>query len=329
MPVRHRATRPSVWPITCKIKGSYCSSSSDQCFDRLIYRILYAIEKNTRRFKELNGNLKSAGVKCARTMNEDFLEVDLPSETIEYILLDPTCSGSGIRHRNEEHEPIDEERLARLAALQIRMISFALTHFPRVKRLTYSTCSIHRQENEQVVEAILDQHGETFQVRWRRSEGPHWMLFVLLAGRFLASMAESRTNRKNSRLSSSFSERDIDQWIFCCLFWTNNQIGRSIRCRFDLACPAFIRSIEKKEAEMVVVVHPRKIKVMRGDSFLLSLICCEIKNTPRTRTTVDGKRKEKIKCSKDSDKKRKQNITLSAQTKKKNNKNEKKSSRVF
>ena len=133
----------------------------------MICRTLYAIEKNRRRFNELNDNLKSAGVKCARTLNEDFLETSIPCEEIEYILLDPTCSGSGIRHRNEEHEPIDEERLARLTALQIRMVTFALTHFPRVKRVTYSTCSIHSQENEHVVEAILDQHGDTFQVRWR------------------------------------------------------------------------------------------------------------------------------------------------------------------
>lgn len=102
-------------------------------------------------------------------MNDDFLEATLPWETIDYILLDPTCSGSGIRNRNEDHEPIDEERVARLAVLQIRMIAFALTKFPRVKRVTYSTCSIHSQENEQVVEAILDQHGDTFQVRSRSS----------------------------------------------------------------------------------------------------------------------------------------------------------------
>ncbi|CAF4792750.1 unnamed protein product, partial [Rotaria magnacalcarata] len=37
--------------------------------------VLYAIELNRRRFKELNANLKSAGVKCAHTLNDDFLTV--------------------------------------------------------------------------------------------------------------------------------------------------------------------------------------------------------------------------------------------------------------
>jgi putative methyltransferase len=119
---------------------------------------------NRRRFKELNANLKSAGVTCATTFNGDFLNVTIPFDDIDYILLDPSCSGSGIRNRSDDKEAIDEERLERLATLQIRMVTYALTNFPNVKRVTYSTCSIHTQENEQVVETILDQFGDTFQV---------------------------------------------------------------------------------------------------------------------------------------------------------------------
>ncbi len=139
----------------------------NRLFDLLIdfiFSILYAIEMNRRRFKELNNNLKTAGVTCAKTINGDFLNVILPFDEIDFILLDPSCSGSGIRNRNDDTEIIDEQRLERLASLQIRMVTYALTNFPKVKRITYSTCSIHSQENEQVVETILDQFGETFQV---------------------------------------------------------------------------------------------------------------------------------------------------------------------
>jgi putative methyltransferase len=120
---------------------------------------------NKRRFKELNNNLQSAGVTCAHTLNGDFLNVIIPFDEIDFILLDPSCSGSGIRNRNDDTEIINEKRLERLASLQIRMVTYALTNFPKVKRVTYSTCSIHSQENEQVVETILDQFSDTFQVR--------------------------------------------------------------------------------------------------------------------------------------------------------------------
>ena len=119
---------------------------------------------NKRRFKDLNNNLKTAGVTCAKTINGDFLSVTLPFDEIDFILLDPSCSGSGIRNRNDDPEVIDERRLERLASLQTRMVTYALTNFPKVQRVTYSTCSIHHQENEQVVETILDQFSETFQV---------------------------------------------------------------------------------------------------------------------------------------------------------------------
>jgi putative methyltransferase len=119
---------------------------------------------NKRRFKELNANLKSAGVTCAHTLNGNFLKVTIPFDEIDFILLDPSCSGSGIRNRNDDTEIIDEERLKRLSSLQISMVTYALTNFPKVKRVTYSTCSIHSQENEQVVETILDQFKDNFQV---------------------------------------------------------------------------------------------------------------------------------------------------------------------
>lgn len=126
--------------------------------------ILYAIEKNARRFRELKSNLRSAGVRCAQLFNEDFLQSTIPKDEIEFILLDPSCSGSGIPHRNDSEEKIDEERLSRLSNLQHRMIVHSLTEFPKLKRLTYSTCSIHRQENEDVVEKILDEFEEKFRL---------------------------------------------------------------------------------------------------------------------------------------------------------------------
>ncbi|CAF0995406.1 unnamed protein product [Adineta ricciae] len=161
---------------------------------------LYAIEKNRRRFKELNTNLRTAGVKCAQTFNDDFLTVSLPFDDIDYILLDPSCSGSGIRNRTDDPEVIDEERLERLAALQIRMITYALTNFPKIKRLTYSTCSIHRQENEDVVETILDQFSDQFQLV---DFLPNWP-------------SRGQTERTHACLRASPDETLTNGFFVCC-----------------------------------------------------------------------------------------------------------------
>ena len=50
-----------------------------------------------------------------------------------------------------------EARLASLASFQLRCLNHGLK-FPRLKRLVYSTCSIHSQENEDVVTACLQQN---------------------------------------------------------------------------------------------------------------------------------------------------------------------------
>lgn len=58
--------------------------------------IIYAIERDERRFEVLNKMVESSGATCVKTMNKDVLKVtaeDCPE--VEYILVDPSCSGSG------------------------------------------------------------------------------------------------------------------------------------------------------------------------------------------------------------------------------------------
>lgn len=60
----------------------------------------------------------------------------------------------------EEAAP-SAERLQALAGFQRRVLSHAL-RFPAVQRLAYSTCSVHREENEDVVHAVLQEQGSAF-----------------------------------------------------------------------------------------------------------------------------------------------------------------------
>ena len=126
-------------------------------------------------------------------MNRDFLDLD-PSEyvDVEYIVLDPSCSGSGkflFRAKkmqftelgcrasvsgmvNREGESdMSEQRLQSLAAVQARLLRHALS-FPSVKKVVYSTCSTSAEENEEVIAAVLSDdsafEAETSLPSWTR-----------------------------------------------------------------------------------------------------------------------------------------------------------------
>ncbi|KAJ7347654.1 Putative 28S rRNA (cytosine-C(5))-methyltransferase [Desmophyllum pertusum] len=51
--------------------------------------------------------------------------------------------------------------LNQLAKFQLSVLNHALS-FPFVKRVVYSTCSVHQQENEDVVEAALKANGDRY-----------------------------------------------------------------------------------------------------------------------------------------------------------------------
>ena len=57
---------------------------------------IVAVEKSEKRCNTLQGMLKQYSCEFVEVLNQDFTEVD-PSgfEDIEYILVDPSCSGSG------------------------------------------------------------------------------------------------------------------------------------------------------------------------------------------------------------------------------------------
>lgn len=143
---------------------------------------LFAFDLDATRLETLKRLCKRNGLRNLTAVNSSFLDIDVMSPPycdVEYILLDPSCSGSGIINRldyflsasvSTEHDDngaassssskklteaeAAKERVLKLQEFQLSMIQKAFT-FPKLKQLVYSTCSIHDEENEQVVEATL------------------------------------------------------------------------------------------------------------------------------------------------------------------------------
>ncbi|XP_017465677.1 PREDICTED: probable 28S rRNA (cytosine-C(5))-methyltransferase [Rhagoletis zephyria] len=118
---------------------------------------IYAIEQSSDRYRLLCNMTQSAGCEIVDCIHADALAIDSTQcPGVEYILVDPSCSGSGMQNRMSlDPDEKDPRRLKQLAGLQIKMLSHALSAFPNVKRIAYSTCSLFEEENEQVVQRCL------------------------------------------------------------------------------------------------------------------------------------------------------------------------------
>ena len=131
-----------------------------------------AIERDPKRCSTLRATVKKhtgSEASFVKVLNKDFLAVD-PEDypDVEAIVLDPSCSGSGIRDTGVTD--LSPERLEKLAEMQAKLLAHALT-FPGLKSLAYSTCSTQRTENEDVVVKVLNDHP---QFRLRRGVLPQW-----------------------------------------------------------------------------------------------------------------------------------------------------------
>ncbi|KAI5148673.1 25S rRNA (cytosine2278-C5)-methyltransferase [Enteropsectra breve] len=111
---------------------------------------IYAFEKDGKRFQGLKQHLEKYGATNAVAENKDFHTVSPDDYKVDYILLDPSCSGSGIHSCYVK----EQERVDRLQKMQHSLLSHALSFKP--KRLVYSTCSVHEEENEEVIKMALE-----------------------------------------------------------------------------------------------------------------------------------------------------------------------------
>jgi len=118
-----------------------------------------AVERSSKRFSVLCDMLSRSRADSVTTpLNSDFLDLEHENyPDVEYIVLDPSCSGTGMAKRGGDQEDPSPDRLLKLASLQMKLLNHALG-FPGVKKVVYSTCAVSEEENERVVSHVLDGH---------------------------------------------------------------------------------------------------------------------------------------------------------------------------
>jgi 16S rRNA (cytosine967-C5)-methyltransferase len=124
--------------------------------------LIVGCDREPARLSLLGENLARLGVRIAKTACHDWTKSPVPPGILseapfDRILIDAPCSNTGVMRRRVDVrwrlKPADFIRM------QTRQIQIALAVFPLLKpggTLVYSTCSLEREENEDVVQQLLD-----------------------------------------------------------------------------------------------------------------------------------------------------------------------------
>ena len=126
---------------------------------------VFAFDISPNRLNTLKKRMIEASATNVVPKLQSFLEVnpnDPLYKNVKAIMLDPSCSGSGMVNRldhlmdmnNNKNKNSEEDRLNNLATFQLNALKHAF-RFPNVTHVCYSTCSIHDIENENVVASAL------------------------------------------------------------------------------------------------------------------------------------------------------------------------------
>jgi 16S rRNA (cytosine967-C5)-methyltransferase len=119
-----------------------------------------AVEKHAGRARELEENAASLGARL-RVVNADALELPGDLEGFDRVLIDAPCSGLGVLNSR----PDLRWRANPLPELQLDLLRVATERVRPGGSITYSVCTIHRPENEDVVDALglpIDDLGADF-----------------------------------------------------------------------------------------------------------------------------------------------------------------------
>jgi 16S rRNA (cytosine967-C5)-methyltransferase len=123
---------------------------------------LYAFDVNARRLEALKPRLRRAALDNVRAQwikSERDPHVKRLRGTIDRVLVDAPCSGTGTLRRNPDLKwrPLD---LDALVATQRAILAAAAELVKPGGRLVYATCSVLREENDDVVRDFLERHSE-------------------------------------------------------------------------------------------------------------------------------------------------------------------------
>jgi 16S rRNA (cytosine967-C5)-methyltransferase len=142
---------------------------------------IIALDLSYDRLAGLSRGARRLGIQCIRPVVGDAARKPscLLSDQFEKILVDSPCSGLGVISKHPDGKWVrDEKDIKRLALLQRDILKEAVPLLRKGGRMLYVTCTLSREENEDVVRGLLQDKSDMRLVNLR-DHVPVWGLDLI------------------------------------------------------------------------------------------------------------------------------------------------------
>ncbi|GAA0299119.1 16S rRNA (cytosine967-C5)-methyltransferase [Gracilibacillus halotolerans] len=147
----------------CSAPGGKTTHLAEKMLDK---GVIYAHDLHAKKVKLVEQKAKQLGLQTIKAEPSDArkLQEKYDKEHFDRILVDAPCSGFGVVSSKPDikyHREYEDVR--NLAAIQLDILSHVAPLMKRNGRMVYSTCTVDKEENEEVIRQFLN-HSPNFEV---------------------------------------------------------------------------------------------------------------------------------------------------------------------
>ena len=172
---------------------------------------IIANEIDKTRLKQLYENTDRLGSRNVFVTNYDGRFFGNYPEIFDKILLDAPCSGEGTAYKTDDALKFwNLKNIKRIAKLQAQLLESALISLKIGGEIVYSTCTLNRLENEEIIQSLLEKYPEEIEVfpLWWSNFIRAWPHIIGTGGFFVAKL-----RKKNSLNISEWKKKKLQKHI--------------------------------------------------------------------------------------------------------------------
>ena len=125
-----------------------------------------------QRVELIEKSAKRLGLSIIKTKVSDATVYDQNLGEFDYILCDAPCSGLGVIRRKPDIKYKAFEEFDSLCEIQLKILKNAVKYLKKGGKLLYSTCTLRKKENEDIVNAFLNENKD-FKCEYSHTFMPH------------------------------------------------------------------------------------------------------------------------------------------------------------